>query len=688
MLSRRDFGLASAALVCAPALDAYAVEGPAAKDARLGAPKTLNDFFGFTPPKDLAAWRARKTVVREQVAVALGLWPLPEKTPLNAVVHGKVGRDGYSVEKVSFASTPGHFVSGNLYRPTAARTAGDGKRPAVLFAHGHWDNGRLHDAGEAAGQAAVKRGEESDIERGRFFMQAIPVTLARLGFVVFQHDMIGYAESTAIPHILRSAVAHPDGFADVAGELRLQSLTGLQTWNSVRALDFLCGLPDVDPARLGVTGASGGGTQTFLLAAIDDRIVAAFPAVMVSTGMQGGCVCENASYLRRDTGNVELAGLIAPKPVAMSGADDWTREIMTKGLPELRQLYKMHNAEENVAAKAWVQFPHNYGQPSREFMYGWFRKHLLNAPGPVVEAAYVPLPVAALKVYDATHPRPAGELAAKPLREAMAKASDAQLAALPAAAKAKVVAGALRAMLGTTVPVAGGVSVGEYASTDGPGYTRHAATLGRTGTGDAVPAVGYVPANFDHAAAVLWVHPDGLKSAEGKAGLTPEVAALVKAGVAVLAIDVLGVGTQAFAKPRVVNKNYAGFTFGYNRALVAERVHDILTALGNLRDNAKIKTVHLAGWGDLGPVALLAAALAPPGSFGKIAADANRFRFEAIASMDDPMMLPGAVKYGGLPGLTAGVELANVFNAEGTGLAGATATPWTPAEVVVRLLKA
>jgi len=683
MLSRREFGLASAALACAPA---FGVEGPLPKDARLGKPKTLSDAFPFTPPTSMAEWQARRTLVREQVAVALGLWPLPERTPLDAVVRGRTERDGYSVEKVHFASTPGHVVTGNLYRPTAPRTAGDGRRPGVLFAHGHWADGRLHDAGEAAGRAAVKRGEESDLGRGRFFMQAIPVTLARLGFVVFQHDMVGYAESTTIPHVARSGVAHADGFADPAGELRLQSLAGLQTWNSVRALDFLAGLPDVDAARLGVTGASGGGTQTFLLAAIDDRVAAAFPAVMVSTGMQGGCVCENASHLRRGTGNVELAGLFAPKPLAMSGADDWTRELMTKGLPELRQLYKMYDAEEKVAAKAWVQFPHNYGQPSREFMYGWFRKHLLNAPGPVSEAAFVPLPVAELRVFDADHPRPAGELGAAKLRAALAKASDVQLAALPAAAKATVVAGALRALLGTAVPAAGRVTVGGYAATDGPGLPRQAATLGRTGTGDAVPAVGYVPANFDQAAAVLWVHPDGVKSLDGKAGPTPEVAALLKAGVAVLAIDVLGCGSQSFARPRPVDKNYAGFTFGYNRALVAERVHDILTACGNLRDNAKVKTVHLAGFGGLGPVALLAAALAPSGTFGKVAADANRFRFDAVTSIDDPMMLPGAVKYGGLPGLTAGVDSVNVYNAEGTGLPGAAATPRTPAEVVARLL--
>src|SRR4029077_1929707 len=116
-----------------------------------------------------------------------------------------------------------------------------------------------------------------------------------------------------------------EGFTDTAAELWQQSFMGLQTFNSVRALDFLTSLPDVDPARIGVTGASGGGTQTFVLCAIDDRPAAAFPAVMVSTAMQGGCICETCSYLRVGTGNIELAGLFAPKPLGMSAADDWTK---------------------------------------------------------------------------------------------------------------------------------------------------------------------------------------------------------------------------------------------------------------------------------------------------------------------------------------------------------------------------
>ena len=226
MLSRREMMHLSAASVVPLCVNlSWADEKTVASDTRLGKPKTLNDYFPFTPPKTLEEWTKRRLEMREQVLVANGLWPMPDRTPLKPVIHGKIERDGYTIEKVFFASTPGHYVCGNLYRPTGEPT----KRPAVLFAHGHWANGRFHDAGEATAQAAVKRGEGSDIDRARFLIQILPASLARQGYVVFQYDMIGYADSTAIPHIARSGVPHPEGFADVEGELRLQSLMGLQT---------------------------------------------------------------------------------------------------------------------------------------------------------------------------------------------------------------------------------------------------------------------------------------------------------------------------------------------------------------------------------------------------------------------------------------------------------------------------
>src|SRR5579864_7599350 len=289
---------------------------------------------------------------------------MPEKIPLRPVIHGKIDRDDYTIEKVYFASYPGHYVSGNLYRPKQK----NGKRPGVLCPHGHWQEGRFYDAGDKAAQAQMDQGAEKTTEGAHFPLQARCAQLARMGCVVFHYDMVGYADSQQI--------THREGFTDAQAELRLQSFMGLQTYNSIRALDFLLSLPDVDPKRVGVTGASGGGTQTFLLCAVDNRPTVAFPAVMVSTAMQGGCVCENCSYLRRGTGNIELAALFAPKPLAMSGADDWTIDIETKGLPELQALYRLLGAPDNVMAKAFLQFGHNYNQVSREVMYNFFNKHL------------------------------------------------------------------------------------------------------------------------------------------------------------------------------------------------------------------------------------------------------------------------------------------------------------------------
>src|SRR4029450_11789206 len=137
------------------------------------------------------------------------------------------------------------------------------------------------------------------------------VHLARLGVVTYLFDMVGYADSVqisrAVAHDFSAARPHMEtadawGFFSPQAELRLQTIMGLQAWNAIRALDYLASRDDVDTRRIGVTGESGGGTQTFILGALDDRPAALFPAVMVSTEMQGGCTCENASYLRLEIG--------------------------------------------------------------------------------------------------------------------------------------------------------------------------------------------------------------------------------------------------------------------------------------------------------------------------------------------------------------------------------------------------
>jgi dienelactone hydrolase len=631
--------------------------GESCPDARLRKPKDLNDYFPFTPPASKEGWNDRAKRVREQALVATGLWPLPEKTPLNPTVHGKIERDGYTVEKVFFASMPGHYVTGNLYRPTAKD---GGKRPGVLCPHGHWQNGRFYEANENEVKAQLKQKAEQTPEGARYPLQARCAQLARMGFVVFHYDMVGVADSTAI--------GHRAGFTDAEAELRGQNFMGLQTWNSVRALDFLTSLADVDPKRIAVTGASGGGTQTFMLCAIDDRPAAAFPAVMVSTGMQGGCVCENCSYLRIGTGNVELAALFAPKPLAMSGANDWTKEIETRGLPELKKLYALLGAEDKVAAKCWPEFGHNYNQVSREFMYSWFSKHVLGEEAVIKEQPFKPVPPKELSVYDAEHPRPADELDAKRLRQVMTEASDRQLKALePKDAKAlaeyrRVVGTALRAMTGERgMPGADGIEMRQKEIKEiklPNGVVVHQAVISRTGANEAVPVVGiHDPKTFD-GTMVLWVHPAGKASLFENGDLAPAAKALVAKGAGIMAPDVFQTGEVhlkdwAFRDaPYPVNTGYAGYTFGYNRPVFAQRVRDILSAARLAKSHPSCKKLHLVGWGQAGVWVAAARALCGD-EVARTAVDLNQFRFDSIKSVADEELLPGAVKYGGVSAFLA-----------------------------------
>jgi dienelactone hydrolase len=613
-------------------------------DGRLGKPNNLDGYFPFTPPKTIGAWEHRATELRQQLLVSLGLWPMPEKTPLNPVVHSPIERDGYTIEKVFFASLPGHYVTGNLYRPTG-RVAG--KRPAILTAHGHWPpegpgGGRNYEARDDQAKQQIKIGAEKTMEGAKYPLQARCAQLAKMGFVVFFYDMIGYADSQALKHRI--------SFGSVESELRLQSAMGLQTWNSIRALDFLLSLKDVDAKRVGMTGASGGGTQTFILAALDDRIAAAHPAVMVSTAMQGGCQCENASYLRIDTGNVEFAALFAPKPLSMSAANDWTKEIMTKGYPELQALYALYGKEANVIARCWPEFDHNYNQVAREMMYEWFNKHLLGGSGPVPEAPFKPVPPKELAVFDATHPRPKDELDAAALNKALSAISAKLIDPLAGTSQYFDVFGvAQRILVMDRLP-----KPAEFAIKGGPkqvqidGLTMHLALLGRKNETDQLPTAGVFSKAFTGDKVVIWVHPNGKSSLFADGKLVPAARTLVDAGYAVVSPDVFRTGELTSDKPWPVDAKFPPYTFGYNRTTFANRVHDIHTTIAFARDILKAKTIHLVGWDGAGP--WVAAARSQGGTLiQKTVIDGQQFRFEDVATATDANFVPGAVKYGGLP---------------------------------------
>ncbi len=651
-----------------------------AEEARLAPLKDLDGYFPFTPPTTLEAWKPRAAEVRQRILVSQGLWPMPEKTPLNPSIHGTIhkgpeakgnaGTGGYTVSNVSFESAPGLFVTGNLYRPLGLK---DGQQvPAVLFAHGHWQNARHADQDAAATRKEIANGEERFEEGGRSRFQSLCVQLARMGCVVWQWDMLSDSDAVQFSRQLVHGFAkqRPEmntterwGLYSPQAESHLQSIMGLQTLNGIRGVDFVLSLPEVDPKRIAITGASGGGTQTMLVAAVDDRVTLSGPMVMVSTSMQGGCTCENSSLLRVGTGNVEFAALFAPKPQIMNTADDWTKELATKGFPDLQTLYGLYGAKDAVALKRGEHFPHNYNAVTRSAFYTFVNRHFaLGAPEPVIERDYEMVEPAKLKVWDAEHPAPK---AADPdfERDLLAKLSAESTAAITAAAATKdglrgVLAPAWETVIGRTAASAGEVRWEMAEKTEASGIVRMTGKLVNATHNEEIPVLWLYPKQWN-GKVVVWLDDAGCGAIETDGKSFNAVAGILSQGTTVIAADLFTPPDDADGKQRVVKnpREFAGYSFGYNPTLFAERAHDVLSIVHFLRtakigDHPSPQRVAVVGLGSRG--AIVAAARAVAGDeIDATAIDTQGFRFGKVLDYRSPDFLPGAGKYLDVPGALA-----------------------------------
>lgn len=644
-------------------LSGWCLQGPAQEPVPPRALRDLNtSYFPFTPVKDAAAWAKRRTEIEHRVRLASGLWPMPERPPLNAVIHGRIEREDYTVDKVYFMSVPGHFVTGNLYLPKNPPA----RMPVVLCPHGHWPDGRFMRADDAAVKKELATGAERWENGARSPLQARCVQLARMGCAVFFYDMLGYADSVQFPEHRHGP--QEEGFVSVDAEQNLYGYFPLQIWNGVRALDFLLSVPGADPTRVGCTGASGGGTQTMVLAGIDPRITAAFPCVMVSTAMQGGCTCENSNHLRINQGNIDIAALTAPRPLGMTAANDWTKELETKGFPDLKGLYQMTGRPGDVSALFATHFPHNYNHVARTAMYSFFNKHFkLGLAEPVLERDYVLSSKAELSVWDAQHPAPTGDQVGKPhevavgkwFKEQTAKTLTPLLAAKTDEERAKtdeVVGEAWRILVGRALPGKGETSF-DVGAKDERGD--HFLIRGRVHYKDTdhIDVTFLYPKNWNNKA-LLWLSGKGPESlVNAKGDLTDAGRKLVAEGYAVACpvpyLAEAGRNPNVYGKRKLQTyEGYAGYHYGYNPSLFAERVRDALSVIAMIRDHDKYHTdqILVAGLEGAGQVAAATVAQAKSVVDQGVVATGG-FRFGSLKEVWDVNFVPGAVKYGDVPAL-------------------------------------
>jgi dienelactone hydrolase len=530
-------------------------------------------------------WDARRKELLQQILSAAGLLPMPEKTPLRPQILRRLEYKDYAIEVVLLETLPGYFLGGNLYRPVGRKLPA----PAVLIPHGHWKRGRLED-------------------QPSYSVPALGINLAKQGYIAFAYDMVGFNDTRQTPHAF-------GGWAEV---LWAFNPMGLQLWNSIRAVDYLQSLTDVDARRISATGSSGGGSQTFLLAAVDERIGFVAPVNMVSAHMQGGDPCEEAPNLRVDTFNVELAAMIAPRPMLLvSSTHDWTRHTPEEEFPAIQRIYGLYGTPQNVWNRHF-DAEHNYNRQSREAFYHFLAQYL--QPGgpraePVDEDISLP---------------PEEDLLAFP------KAGSRNLGGYADVFRTWKVAAFLRTTQNHLDRNEQREALRSAVGARWPSQVEseirgNRIVLSRTGKGDRVSGY-WAPGK---GTPILLVHPTD----SGAAAHTEEGARSLRSGRPVLIID-------AFkeSETRIRSSRSDAYFLSYNRSVSSERVQDILTAAAYLQSQSSVK-LELIGLGDAGAWCIFAAAIAPTSI--DVVADLNGFG-GSDEDFRERFFVPGIQRAGGL----------------------------------------
>ncbi|HEV2125356.1 MAG TPA: hypothetical protein VGW38_21610, partial [Chloroflexota bacterium] len=463
------------------------------------------------------------------------------------------------------------------------------------------------------------------------------------------------------------------------------------------------------------TGESGGATQTYLLAAVDDRVGYVAPVNMLSAHYAGGCVCENAPGLRLDLTNMEVVAAAAPRPMLIVAATgDWTVNTPRVEFPAVQAVYDLFNARDQLEC-VQIDAGHNYNQDSREAVYGFFARHwggngaTTERPasavfwtGPSGPAAETPNSeiedVAPLRVFPDGTSLPSGALQdALQVTDAISARFLARFdAALPGNSQTlehfkSVYRPAYEHALHARLPGPDEVRLMHRQRSEMHGLSVERMDIGTAQYGEEIPAIYVSPSSAQSdAVPVLLVSPEGKRAwlsdsqlSTGSGGalqsirqprgdaFVPLVNELLAAGRPVLIVDTFLTGeylSPVGAAGRPVGERH--FTT-YNRADVAWRAQDVLTCAAALSVLSGASTVDIVGWGDAGLWCLLARPFAPS-LIRRLAADLNSFAWDAEADYLHRLCLPHVLRLGGLAGAIALAAPAPLY------LQNGEVPPWLP----------
>jgi cephalosporin-C deacetylase-like acetyl esterase len=566
-----------------------------------------------TIPADKAEWEARRTALKKQFQAALGLDPWPERTPLNPRVTGSTERDYYRVENVVFESRPGFLVTANFFAPRGKQ----GPFPTIVVVPGH----------------AMAEGKNYGL-----YLTA-QLGLVRQGFAVLAYDPIGQGERK------RPGFDHPLGYGSfMVGRTN----EGYIVWDTIRAIDYLCTRPDVDAERIGLSGNSGGGENTFYTTPLDGRVKAAasfcFTCSYEAWLRDGGnhCVCNHMPGLSAAMEQFEIIGMNAPRPyLAGNAVEDpifpiaGTRETLAKA----KTIYGFYGAGGCVAG-AEGPGGHGWSPTLREAAYGWFAKWLQGRGdgSPIAEPDDLNVPKSDDPILQCIKTDADWPASAKTMVDLNRAEAERLQSSYPKTQEA--CAKALAELLGetpTTTPVGKVVRTLEW-----EGCTVEPVTI-TTEDSFEVAATRVTPAPAKPGKAVVIV-TDGDRRQAATGGVGRE---LLQAGISLLVVNPRGVGEQLCPDNHLVSD-----TVMIGRPLFAQMVWDVRQSIALLR-SGDVKQIAVYGEGPCGLLALAAGTLTPvkavatdriPASFSLGLADRNPYPLwfylpNVLKSLDVPQMV-------------------------------------------------